>query len=86
MPDISKSVQQNPAPTLGAPDRESPEAAKARLHAWHKENGTLSVFNELYGERRERRQELRDALQRHIDTPESTPMTNDPDRSRGLER
>jgi hypothetical protein len=86
MADIAKSADENPAPVLGAPDRESPEATRARLHAWHKENGTLGLFHELYGERRERRQELREALERHIEGSGHTPVTKDPARDRGLER
>jgi len=87
MADISKSRDENPVPTLRVPDQETPEAAKARLYEYHKKNGSLGIFYDLYGEeKREHRQELREALQRHIEAPGHAPVTNDLNPSRGLER
>jgi hypothetical protein len=41
---------ENQAPTKNL--EESPEETKARLYEWHRRNGSLGVFFELYGERK----------------------------------
>jgi len=44
-------TDENSPPVTGASLEETPEATRARLYAWHKENGTLGVFRALYGEK-----------------------------------
>jgi hypothetical protein len=70
MPDISKSRDENPSPTIGAPDPRTPEQTRAESYEWHKNNGTLGTFYELYGGKRERHHSLREALNQHIEAAE----------------
>jgi hypothetical protein len=68
--------QENAAPAIGAPDREKPEAVKARLYQHHKRDGTLGAFYDLYPGERPRAHEA---------TPNHEPL-RDVHRTRGLER
>ena len=68
-------TQENSAPAIGAPDREKPEAVKARLYQEHRVRGTLGTFYDLYPDERPRAREA----------PNHEPL-RDVHRTRGIER
>jgi hypothetical protein len=96
MSDNSRIVDiENPAPIIGAGDQERPEAAKARVYEYHKNNGTIGAYYQLYPTERtdgdlharnEAHRAAREALERHIEAPNHGPSLDPSNRARGLER